>query len=68
MKAIVVRGFITRMWREIEWEEELVETTNLDDSDAIPHYVQAGDGKFYEYYGHVLPEGKKVYVVEYGTI
>ena len=65
MKGIVVRGFIMRMAREIEWEEELVETDNMDDSDAIPHYVEAADGKFYEYYRRVLPEGKKVYVVKY---
>lgn len=66
MKAIVVRGFITRYCQEIEWEVDLVEARLEDlqaDGDAIPFYVEGNDGKYHEYYEYEFPsDGRKVYV------
>lgn len=54
VKAIVVRGFITRYHPQSQWETELVALPDgavAQDADAIPHYIKGVDGLFYEYYG-----------------
>lgn len=54
VKAVVVRGFITRYCREESWEAELVALPPgvvAQDADAVCHYVKGEDGRFYEYYG-----------------
>lgn len=54
LTATVVRGFIMRYSQESEWEEELVALPPgvvAEDADAVCHYRQGPDGKFYEYYG-----------------
>jgi hypothetical protein len=62
LRATIVRGHITRMNPEPEWEDYLVETDSIGDPDAVPHYVQGDDGKYHEYYDYVMPEGKKLYL------
>lgn len=52
--ATVVRGFITRYAQETEWLETLVALPPgvvACDADAVLHYRQGADGRFYEYYG-----------------
>lgn len=62
----VVRGFIMRYERRQEWEEVLVAIPFGEvacDADAIPHYVEKSDGKFYEYYGwEACSETHKIYL------
>ena len=68
MRGVVVRGYIMRYCKEEEWTADLEEATqdSLEScGDAIPHYVEADDGKFYEYYGRKIPEGKKVFTAKY---
>lgn len=65
IKGTVCRGFINRFLKEEEWIEELVilpQHVNLIDGDAIPYYLKAEDGKFYEYYGNKAPEGMNAYI------
>lgn len=53
-KAIVKRGYITRMLNEEQFESELVRLPNsqqTQDADAIPHYVKTDSGMYVEYYG-----------------
>jgi len=65
IRGTVVRGYITRYFKEEEWEENLIETEDTDDGDAIPHYVlDDSTGKYVEWYAHNLPHSHKLYVVD----
>lgn len=65
VKGIVCKGYITRFLKEEEWEDDLVclpLDADLIDGDALPYYLKAKDGKFYEYYGHKAPKGERAYI------
>lgn len=60
VRGTVVKGYITRYCKELEWEDTLVEIPakfQLVDGDALPYYLKRDDGKYYEYYGYYAPEG-----------